>query len=62
MHALLIAVGIAVFLEGIVPFASPRMFRRSVVSMLQMSDLGLRIVGLVAILAGVAIVYLVRSV
>lgn len=60
MHGLLLAVGIAIFLEGIVPFASPRMFRRSIVSMLQISDLGLRIVGFVAIAVGVALVYLVR--
>lgn len=62
MRPFLIAVGIAIFLEGIVPFLSPALFRRSVVSMLQVSDRALRLTGFAAIVVGVALVYLVRNV
>lgn len=61
MRAFLIAVGIAVFLEGIVPFLSPRLFRRSVVTMLQANDRALRLTGFAAIVVGAALVYLVRN-
>lgn len=60
MHLLLAAIGIAIFLEGVVPFLSPRRFRQMIVTMLQVSDHGIRALGLVAILAGVGIVYLVH--
>ena len=60
MHILLGAVGVAIFLEGVVPFLSPRLFRQSLVAMLQVSDRGIRTMGLVAIMAGVGIVYLVH--
>lgn len=62
MRVLVIAVGIAIFLEGIVPFLSPQLFRRSVVSMLQVSDRALRVTGFAAIVVGVALVYLVRNI
>jgi len=60
MSILLAAIGVAIFLEGVVPFLSPRLFRQSLFSMLQVSDRGVRAMGLVAILAGVGIVYLVH--
>ena len=61
MSILLAAIGVAIFLEGVVPFLSPRLFRQGLFTMLQVSDRGLRTTGLVAILAGVGIVYLVHS-
>jgi len=61
MSILLAAIGVAIFLEGVVPFLSPRLFRQGLFTMLQVSDRGLRTMGLVAILAGVGIVYLVHS-
>lgn len=60
MHILLIAIGVAIFLEGIVPFLSPRRFRQGLAQLLQVGDRGLRVMGLAAIVAGVAILYLVR--
>ncbi len=60
MYILLAAVGVAIFLEGVVPFLSPRLFRQSLFTMLQVSDRGIRLMGLVAILIGVGIVYLVH--
>jgi len=60
MAILLAALGIAIFLEGVVPFLSPRLFRQSLFTMLQVSDRGIRLMGLAAVLAGVGIVYLVH--
>lgn len=60
MHILLAAIGVAIFLEGIVPFLSPRTFRQGLAHMMQVGDRGLRAMGFVAIVAGVAILYLVR--
>ncbi|MGA7965230.1 MAG: DUF2065 domain-containing protein [Gammaproteobacteria bacterium] len=60
MHILLVAIGIAVFLEGIVPFLSPRRFRQGLAQLLQVGDSGLRLMGLAAIVSGVAILYMVR--
>lgn len=60
MRILAIAIGVAIFLEGIVPFLSPRLFRQGLASMLQVGDRGIRAMGFVAILAGVAVIYLVR--
>ncbi len=53
MRILLMAVGIAIFLEGVVPFLSPRLFRQGLASLLQIGDRGLRAMGLTAIVAGV---------
>ncbi len=61
MSILLAAIGIAIFLEGVVPFISPRLFRQSLFTMLQVSDRGIRAMGLVAVLVGAGIVYLVHS-
>lgn len=61
MSILLAAIGIAIFLEGVVPFISPRLFRQGLFSMLQVSDRGIRAMGLVAVLVGAGIVYLVHS-
>lgn len=60
MHILLIAIGVAVFLEGVMPFLSPRRFRQGLAQLLQVGDLGLRLMGLTAIVSGIAILYLVR--
>lgn len=60
MHILLIAIGVAIFLEGIVPFLSPRLFRQGLAQLLQVGDLGLRLMGLAAIVSGVVLLYTVR--
>ncbi|MGH8127662.1 MAG: DUF2065 domain-containing protein [Gammaproteobacteria bacterium] len=60
MHILLIAIGVAIFLEGIVPFLSPRRFRQGLAQLLQVGDRGIRVMGLAAIVAGIVILYLVR--
>lgn len=57
---LLIAVGFLLVLEGIMPFLSPRHWRSTMVKLVEHRDSVLRIMGLVSMLLGVAIVYAVR--
>lgn len=60
LHILLIAIAVAIILEGILPFLSPRLFREGLASLLRVSDRGLRIAGLCAIIAGIAVLYTLR--
>jgi len=48
-------------LEGLLPFASPRGWRRGLAAMAELSDGQLRGFGFAVIIAGVAILYLVRN-
>jgi len=47
-------------LEGIVPFLSPDMVRRMIATMAQMDDRSMRIAGLLSMLAGLGLLYLVH--
>jgi uncharacterized protein YjeT (DUF2065 family) len=47
-------------IEGMIPFAMPNMFRRSVVRIAQMEDSQLRFTGLTIAAVGLVILYLVR--
>jgi uncharacterized protein len=58
---LLSAVGLMLVLEGLMPFAAPRGFRRTLAAVMQADDRILRLVGLVSMVAGLAMLYLVRS-
>jgi uncharacterized protein YjeT (DUF2065 family) len=55
------ALGIMLVLEGVMPFLSPRGFRRTLAAMTQSDDRTLRIAGLASMLAGVLLLYLARS-
>jgi len=55
------ALGIMLVLEGVMPFLSPRGFRRTLVVVTQSDDRTLRIAGLASMLAGVLLLYLARS-
>ena len=55
-----VAMALMLVLEGIVPFLSPDTLRRMLVAMIQMDNRGMRIAGLISMLAGVALLYLVR--
>ena len=52
---LLAAFALFLVLEGLLPFASPSMFRQTMMQMSQMSDRALRITGLGAMLLGVVL-------
>lgn len=60
LHDLLAAVALMLVLEGILPFLSPGALRRTVQTIGQMDDRSLRGVGLISMLAGVVLLYVVR--
>ena len=47
-------------IEGIVPFLSPDTVRRMIVTMAQMDDRSIRVAGLLSMLAGLGLLYLVH--
>jgi len=55
-----VAVALLLVLEGIVPFLSPDAVRRMIAAMAQMDDRSMRIAGLVSMLAGLGLLYLVH--
>ena len=55
-----VAMALMLVLEGIVPFLSPATLRRMMAAMADMDDRHMRIAGLFSMLAGVALLYLVR--
>lgn len=60
LNDLLAALALVLVVEGILPFLNPGALRRGLQSIGQMDDRSLRIVGLVSMLAGVALLYLVH--
>jgi len=59
-HDLLVALALVFVIEGIWPFLSPAGLRRALLTMATQNDSSLRFTGLVSMLAGVAILYLVN--
>ena len=59
-ETLLAAVALMLVLEGIIPFLYPNKWRNMVAMLAQISDRQLRIMGLVSMLIGVALLYAVR--
>ncbi len=60
LQDLLAALALVLVLEGLLPFASPGALRRAMLQMAQLDDRGLRVAGLVSMLLGLALLYLVR--
>ena len=58
---LLAAFALYLVLEGIMPFLSPPLMKRVMLSFVQSSDRQLRIGGLVSMLAGLVLLYFVRA-
>ncbi|ARU90011.1 DUF2065 domain-containing protein [Pseudomonas sp. M30-35] len=52
-----IAVCLVLVLEGILPFLYPRRWRGTVEQLIQLSDRGLRLMGLASMLLGTALLY-----
>ncbi|WP_417661735.1 DUF2065 domain-containing protein [Pseudomonas sp.] len=52
-----IAVCLVLVLEGILPFLYPRRWRGMVEQLIQLSDRGLRLMGLTSMLLGTALLY-----
>lgn len=57
---LLAAFALMLVLEGLLPFASPDLFRRLLLQAAQLDDRGLRVSGLLSMLIGVVLLYLAR--
>ena len=55
-----VAMALMLVLEGMVPFLSPDTLRRMLVTVIQMDNRSMHIAGLISMLAGVALLYLVR--
>jgi uncharacterized protein YjeT (DUF2065 family) len=58
---LLAAFALYLVLEGIMPFLSPPLMKRVMLSFVQSPDRQLRIGGLVSMLAGLVLLYFVRA-
>lgn len=59
-EALLIGFALMLVLEGIIPFLYPAKWRNLVATLSQISDKHLRIMGLISMLAGIGLLYLIR--
>lgn len=59
-EALLIGFALMLVLEGIIPFLYPAKWRNLVATLSQINDKQLRTMGLISMLAGVALLYFVR--
>lgn len=55
------ALGLLLVIEGMFPFLSPRGLRRALERMLAMDDASLRFAGAASMIAGVLVLWLVRS-
>ncbi|MFK0569524.1 DUF2065 domain-containing protein [Endozoicomonas sp.] len=58
---LLVALSLMLVLEGIVPFLYPQRWRKLVSRLAEIDDRQLRIAGLVSMLVGVALLYLING-
>lgn len=58
---LLTAFSLYLVIEGMIPFINPAGFRRAVTQIATLGDNNLRIAGLVAMAAGLGLLYLVRA-
>ena len=58
---LLVVIGVVMIVEGIPWFLSPGGYKRLLLQLLPMSDTALRAMGLALMLAGLLLVYLVKS-
>lgn len=58
---ILTAVALVLVIEGLLPFASPGRYRQMVAEIVRLNDNHIRTVGLVIIVIGLAMLYVVRN-
>ena len=58
---MLAALALVLVIEGMVPFISPQTLRRLQESMAQLDDRALRNIGLISMICGVVLLYIVRG-
>jgi len=61
LQDILTAFALYLIIEGMIPFVGPNRFRRTVEQISGLSDNHLRIAGLVAMAAGLLLLFIVRS-
>jgi hypothetical protein len=59
-HDLLVALALMLVIEGLLPFAAPKMLRRMLLEMAEQGNGSLRLAGLFSMLAGVGLLYLIN--
>lgn len=59
-HDIGAALALVLIIEGLMPFLSPTAFRRTMAQVAQLPDRQLRTIGFASMIAGVAVLYLVR--
>lgn len=60
-HDLVVALCMVVIVEGILPFLSPRSWRKMMLNVAQLDDRAMRIMGLISMLVGVGMLSLVNG-
>jgi uncharacterized protein YjeT (DUF2065 family) len=60
-ESLVVVLGFVLIVEGIPWFLSPRGTKRMLIELSRMNDLSLRCIGLVFMLTGLLLVYLIKS-
>ena len=58
---ILTALALVLVIEGLLPFAAPNRYRQMVAQIVGLSDNHIRTVGLVVIVIGLVLLYIVRS-
>ncbi len=58
-HQVLVALSLVLVIEGILPFLYPRRWRRLVAQLAMIDDRNMRMIGLVSMLSGLGLLYLV---
>jgi uncharacterized protein YjeT (DUF2065 family) len=58
---ILTAFSLYLILEGMIPFVSPKRFRRTVEQIAKLGDNNVRVAGLLAMVAGLLMLFIVRS-
>jgi hypothetical protein len=61
LQDILTAFALYLIIEGMIPFVGPNRFRRTVEQISRLSDNHLRIAGLVAMAAGLLLLFIVRA-
>ena len=60
-HELLVALCLLMVIEGLLPFLSPRFWRKMAYNVARLNDRSVRIMGLASMLIGAGILYLVNG-
>ena len=60
LHDLFAALGLMLVLEGVLPFLNPRGLRKTLLLLTQVEDRVLRFLGLVCMILGVLVLYVIR--